>query len=121
MQPDESFNEAQLNARLRDLLPLNEAARACGLSETEIHELLDYGVLAAEFAAGEPRLPVEQLVSLRRASAVRRDFDLDLFAMGILVGYIDRIEALEREVVSLRARVSWRGDEGEGGRWREPR
>jgi len=41
---------------------------------------------------------------LRQAARLRHDLDLDLFAVAILLGYLERIEGLEGELRSLRAR-----------------
>jgi len=40
---------------------------------------------------------------LRAASKLRLDFDLDLFTVAILLGNLNRIEVLERQVHSLQA------------------
>jgi hypothetical protein len=41
---------------------------------------------------------------VRRASGLRRDFDLDTHALSIVLGYAERVDALEAELRSLRAR-----------------
>jgi chaperone modulatory protein CbpM len=42
---------------------------------------------------------------LRTAGKLRQDFDLDLFTVGLLLGYLNRIEALERQVRTLKAQT----------------
>lgn len=88
----------------RQTLTLPELARACGLAEEELHELVEYGALAPV----EPRH--QQLVfsaasvpGMRTAGRLRRDLDLDLFAVALLLESLDRIESLERRVAALEA------------------
>lgn len=90
------------------MLPLDEVAQACELTTVEVRELVEFGVVEPVAHQGRDCLRGDRLAPLRRAAALRRDFELDLFAMGLLVGYLERIEALEREVSGLRARLSAR-------------
>ena len=78
-------------------LPAPEFARIAGLQESQLRELLDYQLLAPD------RLDMRTAFALREANHVGRDFDLDLFTVGLLAGYLLRIAALESEVQSLRA------------------
>ncbi|MCM2254023.1 MAG: chaperone modulator CbpM [Ramlibacter sp.] len=90
----------------RETVTVPELSRACGLSAAELDELVDYGALAPLGRGGAQRMfSAECVVPLRAAARLRQDFDLDLFAVAILLGYIGRIEALEVEVRSLRARL----------------
>ena len=60
----------------RETVSMTELSRVCGLTEAEL-----------------------------RAASLRRDFELDLFVMALLLEYLDRIEALERQVKSLEAHL----------------
>lgn len=92
----------------REMVTRSELSRSCGLSEAEVEELVDYGALRALSAAGaEPVFSAECLPTLRRATRLRHDLDLDLFTVALLLQYLDRIEVLERQVRSLRAQVSF--------------
>lgn len=42
---------------------------------------------------------------LRNVRSLRRDHDLDLFMVGVLIGYMNRIEELEQEVRTLKAHL----------------
>ncbi len=90
----------------RETLTMAELCRACGLSAAELDELVEYGVLTPL-----PQRPSERVFSadcvvpLRTAGRLKQDFDLDLFAISILLGYLNRIDELEREVKSLRAHL----------------
>lgn len=90
----------------RETVTATDLSRACGLSAAELDELVDYGALAPLAGGGaERRFSADCVVPLRAAARLRQDFDLDMFAVVILLGYIGRIEALEVEVRSLRARL----------------
>lgn len=108
----------------RERVTRSELSRVCGLTEAEVAELVDYGALRALPATGaEPLFSAECLPALRRATRLRRDLDLDLFTVALLLQYLDRIEVLERQVRSLRAQVSFHAPPvpREGPQpWREP-
>ncbi|HWI81153.1 chaperone modulator CbpM [Ramlibacter sp.] len=108
----------------RETVTRAELARASGLSEADITELVEYGALQVLSAgAAEPVFSAECLSPLRRASRVRRDFDLDLFAVAVLLQYLNRIDELERQVRTLRAHLPFHAPTvpREGPQpWREP-
>jgi chaperone modulatory protein CbpM len=88
----------------RETVSLQELSRACGMSADELSELVDYGVLAPLAAtAQESVFSADCIVRVRTVSKLRLDFDLDVYAATILMGYLDRIEELERQVRSLQA------------------
>ena len=109
----------------RETVTVPELSRVCGLSAAELDELVEYGALTPlQRGPAERAFSAEWVVPLRTAGRLRQDFDLDLFAVAILLGYLNRIEDLEREVKSLRAQLPGhahpvRRDEGPGS-WREP-
>jgi chaperone modulatory protein CbpM len=80
-----------------------ELAHMCSMSEAEIDELVDYGVLVP--LANEPgRLFNAAIVpSLREAVRLRADFDLDLFTVSLLLRYLQRIVQLEHQLRTLQA------------------
>jgi chaperone modulatory protein CbpM len=87
----------------REVVTLAELARICALSPAELDELVDDGVLVPVEEARQERLfSAECVMPLRTAGKLRQDFDLDLFTVGLLLGYLNRIEALERELRSAR-------------------
>ncbi len=90
----------------REVIPLAELARICALSPAELDELVDYGALVPVEEARQERLfSAECVMPLRTAGKLRQDFDLDLFTVGLLLGYLNRIEALERQVRTLKAHL----------------
>jgi hypothetical protein len=93
------MNSASHHLRPQDPTPLalGEFARVAGLGEHDIHELIDYGLLAAD------RLDTHTALALRDAARLKNDFDLDLFSTGLLAVQLLRISELEGEVRRLRA------------------
>ncbi len=74
-----------------------EFASTAGLTEHELHELQEYQLLPA----GE--LDLRTALALREAVRLRGDFDLDLFATGLLALSIRRVHELEAQLQQLQA------------------
>ena len=78
-------------------------AEVSGLSLAELRELVAYGALApknpdeAEWMFGAPCV-----VTVRIASRMRRDFDLDVQGLALALSLIGRIHQLEAELRQLR-------------------
>ena len=90
----------------RETVSITELSRVCGLTPAELEELMEYGALAPlDRSQPEPFFSSERIGALRRAARLRRDFELDLFAVALLLEYLDRIDALERQVRSLEAHL----------------
>lgn len=90
----------------RETVALSELIRACGLSAEELDELIGYGAITPlQAGAAPPLFAADRVPPLREACRLRQDFDLDLFAVAMLIGYLDRIAQLEREVSALRAQL----------------
>ncbi|HQS00165.1 MULTISPECIES: chaperone modulator CbpM [unclassified Polaromonas] len=89
-----------------EAVTLAELAQICALSVDELDELMDYGALVPVQDVRQERLfSAECVMPLRTAGKLRQDFDLDLFTVGLLLGYLNRIEGLERQVRSLQAHL----------------
>ena len=83
---------------------LPDLAHACGMSDTELRELMDYGALQGrQGARGEVVFGADQLAPLREAGKLRRAFDLDMFTVALLLDQLRRIDALQRQLRSLQA------------------
>lgn len=93
----------------RQSITLTDLAQVCGLSPAELDELVDYGALVPLGTRATVQtlhqFSAEWVTPLRTASRLRRDFDLDVFSMGMLLGYLNRIDELERDMRSLRAQL----------------
>lgn len=82
-----------------------ELARICGLAGAELDELVEYGALvplAVEGQAGR-QYSASCIVPLREAARLRSDYDLDLFTVSLLLGYLQRIAQLEHQLRALHA------------------
>jgi len=104
------------------VISAQELSRCCRLRPEDLHELVAYGALEqVDPASGVDMFSSEWVAPLRAAAKLRADFDLDLFAMGVVLGYLRRIDALEKEVQHLRAHLPAHSTPAhhEPGRWRE--
>jgi chaperone modulatory protein CbpM len=67
---------------------------------------MEYGALAPlERDRPDPLFSLEGVGGLRRAARLRRAFELDLFAVALLLDYLNRIDVLERQLKSLQAHL----------------
>lgn len=86
--------------------------QACDISSTDLDELVDYGALIPLEGVNDSRIfSADCMVPLREASKARKDFDLDIFVVVLLLKYLDRIELLERRVQALQARLPGRSND----------
>ena len=89
-----------------DSVCLSELCIACAMSAADLHELMDYGALAPlEEAHAEPHFAISYIEPLRTAGILRRDYDLDLFVVVILMDYLQRIVQLEAQLHRLQAQT----------------
>ena len=87
-------------------LSLEELCDLSGLSEAELRELVDYGVLAPTDAGMQHwTFGAHRLVYAQRACRLRRDFDLDAHGVALVMTLLDRVRDLEGELRELRARL----------------
>jgi chaperone modulatory protein CbpM len=83
-----------------------DLSRACRVTLTEVDELVEYGALRPLHGEHEAAVfSAACVASLRTACKLREDYDLDIFTVALLVGYLDRIEGLERELRVLHAHL----------------
>lgn len=91
----------------RETVTFSQLSEACCLSATELKDLVEYGALTPLLIEREAQVFSASWVSpLRTASKLRRDYDLELFSVAMLVDYLSRIETLERELQAVRAQHS---------------
>jgi len=87
-------------------LTLVEVAETCGISESVVQELVEYGVLTP--AGAEPRewvFGAECVMSVRKAARLCNDLELETSAMALVVSFLDRIQELEAQVRRLRSQA----------------
>jgi hypothetical protein len=87
-------------------LLLEELCELSGLSEIELRELVDYGVLAPiDSDALHWTFSADRLVVARSARRLRKDFDLDPNGVALVVTLLERVRDLEEELRDLRAKL----------------
>lgn len=85
---------------------LIELAQCSGLSEREVVELVELGVLEPlDQQANEWSFGTRCIVSARAASRLRRDFELDAHGLALVLSLLDRVEELENALQRLNARL----------------
>jgi hypothetical protein len=85
-------------------LSLAELEELSGLPSRVILELLDCGAIAPLDAAGrEARFGAAALRAARTAGRLRADFELDVQALVVALGLLERVAELEAQLRELRA------------------
>jgi len=85
---------------------LAELAELSGLSEPDLHELVDYGAITP-LNQDSPQWAFkgECVVTVRAACRLRVNFDLEPHAVALVVSLLDRIHDLEAQLTRLRAQM----------------
>jgi chaperone modulatory protein CbpM len=89
----------------RETIDAAELSRACAMSAAELDELVEYGALVPVQTFPNCVFSAACVAPLRQASRLREDFELDLFTVAMVLGYLTRIDALEQQLQSLRAHL----------------
>ena len=88
----------------RQELSLGELAGLSGLSEAELQELMDYGILVpVEPGATPPLFGAGCIVTARAACRLRTDFELDAPALALALTLLGRVRELETQLRDLSA------------------
>jgi len=85
---------------------MDELAEWSGLSQAELNDLVDMGLIQPKPAGGE-RVIFQQhyLVVARTARRLRDDFELDRHGLAVAVRLLQRIRELEGQLGSARAQL----------------
>jgi MerR HTH family regulatory protein len=82
-----------------DDLQMHQLVAASGLTEEDVRELIDYGVFHPVGAtSSEWRFEGNALAMGRRLARLQRAFELEAPGLALVHAFIERIEALEREL-----------------------
>ena len=85
---------------------LEELCELSGLSETELRELVDYGVLTpVDSHAQHWAFGADRLVVARSARRLREAFELDPHGVALVLTLLERVHDLEAELRDLRAKL----------------
>ena len=89
-----------------ETITVSDLSRVCGISSGELNELVEYGALKPWPTRSQGRVFSAACVApLRTACKLRRDYDLELFTIALLMEYLNRIEELEHELRTLQAKT----------------
>jgi chaperone modulatory protein CbpM len=88
----------------QETIGADELCHACRITVEELYEIVEYGVLAPVHAEAQ-LFTADWLMPLREAARLRRDYDMDWFAAGLIAEHLHHISRLEQEIRSLRGRL----------------
>ena len=84
----------------------DELALMCSLSTAQLDELVEYGSLVPAMGrAGNREYSAACVAPLREAARLCSHYDLDLFTVSLLLGYLQRIAQLEHQLRALNVHV----------------
>ncbi len=87
------------------LVSVEDLVGLSGLSEAHIHELVELGALTPLDPSRIPwSFSADCVVTVRKASRLRDDLELDAHALALALTLLEQIQTLEAELSSLRAR-----------------
>jgi hypothetical protein len=87
-------------------LTLEELAEFSGLTESELREFVEYGAIApVDPSAAQWRFAGRCVVTMRTASRLRSDFELEPHGVALAISLLERIRELEGELTRLRAQL----------------
>ena len=85
---------------------LTELAEISGLTEGELREFVEYGAIAPlDPAAAQWSFTGHALVTVRAACRLRADFELEPHGVALMISLLERIQELQSEIESLRAKM----------------
>jgi chaperone modulatory protein CbpM len=87
------------------LVSVEELVTLSGLTEADVHELVELGALAPVDHQQIPwAFSADCVVTLRKANRLRDDLELDAHALALALTLLDQIHTLESELARVRAR-----------------
>lgn len=85
---------------------INDLIDLSGLTEDEVRELVDVGALAPTNPQEVPwTFSADCVVTVRKASRLRDDLELDSHALVLALTLLEQIRTLEEEIARLRAHL----------------
>ena len=99
----ESYNVLWLDRS--QLVSVGDLVELSGLSENEVRELVDAGALLPVNPQDDPwTFGADCVVTVRKASRLRDDLELDMHALTLALTLLEQIRSLEAELSQMRAR-----------------
>ena len=88
------------------LVSLAELVEVSGLTEAELLELVQEGVIPVrEHSGGNVVFSARMVTVARTACRLRDDFELDTRGLGLALKLLERVRDLETEIVRLKAQL----------------
>lgn len=98
----ETYNVLWLDRSQR--VSISDLVDLSGLTESEVHELVEFGALVPVNADEIPwTFSADCIVTVRKASRLRHDLELDSHAVVLALTLLEQIRTLEAELAQLRA------------------
>jgi hypothetical protein len=94
------------------LVSLEELTDRWGVSSSQLHEFIAHGVLEPAAATPATGFRLESVSLVRTACRLQQELELDAHAVGVVLGLLQRLRALENEVAALRAQLGTAREEG---------
>lgn len=86
------------------LVSISDLVDLSGLTESEVQELVEFGALVPVNSEDIPwRFSADCVVTVRKASRLRDDLELDAHAVALALTLLEQIRTLEAELARLRA------------------
>ncbi len=90
-------------------LSISELALYSGMSEVDLRELVDYGVLTPSHPQeAQWAFSADCVERVRKAGRLRDELELDTHALALAIMLLDRIDDLEAQMRAMRAQVPFR-------------
>ncbi len=78
---------------------IHEVGMFCNLSFDEVQELLEYGAISCDSdIENEQQFNRPIVLMLQTANQLRKDYDLDLFTIVLIMDFLKKIERLEQRL-----------------------
>jgi chaperone modulatory protein CbpM len=90
------------------VISIVDLARYCGVEESEVRELVEYGALEPEGAVEPLSFKVDCAPQVRSALRLCHDLELEPASTPLVLSLLERIRELERELGELAARTGAR-------------
>jgi len=87
-------------------LSLTELAELSGLTQAELHELVDCGaIVPVDPRSGSPAFRADDIVAAKTAARLRRAFELDVEGLALAMALLERVHDLEAQLTRLQAQA----------------
>ncbi len=81
---------------------IHDVCSICNLTQDEVQELLEYEVISSlKNSEMEQHFSKPIILMLQSANQLRKDYDLDLFTIVLIMEFLHKIQDLENKIESL--------------------